>query len=191
MRVGYARTSTAEQLHSFEHQQKTLREQGCDRVFAEHISAKDTDRPEFQAMMTFVRTGDTLVVTKIDRLVRSMADLMQTIGILKERGVALKILDMNLDTGTPTGQLMIGVIGSVAEFERSLMLERQRVGIDRAKELGRYKGRVPTAKRQKHKVLELLRDQKSAREIGETLSISRASVFRIKAELRQGGAKWG
>ena len=98
------------------------------------------------AALEYVREGDTFVVTKLDRLARSVAHLCEIVGELERKGVTLKILDLGMDTGTPTGRLMLTMIGAIAQFEREIMLERQREGIAAAKAEGRYKGRKPTAR---------------------------------------------
>jgi DNA invertase Pin-like site-specific DNA recombinase len=179
MLVGYARTSTVDQEAGLEAQERDLAAAGCERVFAEKVSSVATQRPQLEAALDFVRQGDTLVVAKPDRLARSMADLMTIVGRLKTKKVALRILSMDMDTSTPTGELMLNVLGAVAQFERALMLERQREGIAKAKAEGAYKGRAPTAKRQAAEVLALRAHGKKAPEIAAALGISRASVFAI------------
>lgn len=180
--IGYARTSTVEQMAGLEAQIRDLKAAGCGRIFQEQISSVDTKRPELARCLDFVRDGDVLVVTKLDRLARSMADLMAILAKLKEKGVELRILSLNLDTATPTGKLMLNLMGSIAEFERELMLERQREGIARAKAQGAYKGRAPTARKQTAAIVKLKAEGKRAEEIAETLKVSRASVFRILKE---------
>ena len=117
-------------------------------------------------------------MTKLDRLARSIDDLVSTTRKLKAKGVTLNILAMNLDTSTPTGKLMLNLLGSIAQFERELMLERQREGIARAKAEGKYKGRVPTAMRQAAEVSKLKAEGLKAEDIATRLKTSRASVFR-------------
>ena len=114
-----------------------------------------------------------------------MADLVAITQTLKRKGVGLRILAMNLDTSTPTGKLMVNLLGSIAEFERELMLERQREGIAKAKAEGKYQGRQPTARRKSADVLKLRAEGRSANDIVKALGISRASVFRILAENSQ------
>jgi DNA invertase Pin-like site-specific DNA recombinase len=150
--VGYARTSTVEQEAGLEAQEQDLREAGCDRVFAERVSSVGK-RLQLEAALDYLCEGDVLVITKADRLARSVADLLAIVGKLEAKGVALRVLSMGgqqVDTNTPTGKLMLTMLGAVAEFERALMLERQREGIAKAKGEGRreYKGRAPTARRQ-------------------------------------------
>jgi DNA invertase Pin-like site-specific DNA recombinase len=138
--------------------------------------------------LEFCREGDTLIVTKLDRLARSVSHLWRVVETLQRKGVVLKILNLNLDTATPTGKLMIGLLGCIAEFERSIMLERQRDGIAAAKAQGKYRGRVPTARRKMDAVRRLLEDGMSAAEVAERLYISRASVYRIRAMSKEVGA---
>lgn len=182
--VGYARTSTTDQKAGLEAQLRDLAQAGCTKVFCEELSSVATSRPQLASALEWVREGDVLVVTKLDRLARSVADLVSITATLKSKGVALRILAMNLDTATPTGKLMLNLLGSIAEFERELMLERQREGIAKAKAEGKYQGRQPTAQRQAKEVLRLREEGKSANDIKEALGISRASVFRILAENR-------
>jgi DNA invertase Pin-like site-specific DNA recombinase len=126
-----------------------------------------------------VRDGDTLIVTKLDRMARSVADLVRITEALKDKKVRLRILALNLDTGTPTGKLMLNLLGSIAEFEHELMLERQREGIAKAKAEGKYKGRAPTARRKAADVIRLKAEGRTGDAIAAELGIGRASVFRI------------
>jgi DNA invertase Pin-like site-specific DNA recombinase len=180
--IGYARTSTLDQVAGLEGQLRDLSAAGCTKVFQEQVSSVDTKRPELERVLEYVREGDTLVVTKLDRLARSMANLMDIMGKLRAKGVELKVLALNLDTSTPTGKLMLNLLGSIAEFERDLMLERQREGIAKAKAEGKYQGRAPTAQRKAGDVLKLKAEGKTVPQIVEALGISRASVFRILKE---------
>ncbi|RWP76883.1 MAG: recombinase family protein [Mesorhizobium sp.] len=180
--VGYARTSTTDQKAGLEAQLRDLEQAGCTKVFREEVSSVATNRPQLAAVLEWVREGDTLVVTKLDRLARSVADLVSITAALKAKGAGLRILAMNLDTATPTGKLMLNLLGSIAEFERELMLERQREGIAKAKAEGKYAGRQPTARAKAGEVMRLRADGKSVGDIVAALEISRASVFRIFAE---------
>ncbi|MBD9541734.1 recombinase family protein [Ensifer sp. ENS04] len=177
--IGYARTSTIDQTAGLEAQLRDLTTAGCVKVFQEQVSSVDTKRPELERALDYVRDGDTLVVTKLDRLARSMPNLVDITGKLKAKGVELRVLALNLDTGTPTGKLMLNLMGSIAEFERELMLERQREGIAKAKADGKYQGRAPTAQRKADEVKKLKAEGKTADQIVATLGISRSSVFRI------------
>jgi len=119
------------------------------------------------------------MVTRLDRLARSVADLITIIGRIKTRHASLRILAINLDTETATGKLMISILGSVAEFERDIMLERQREGIAKAKAAGKYKGRAPTALQKADQVMELISQGWKQAEVAEELGVSRSSVQRI------------
>ena len=146
MIVGYARTSTMDQTAGLEAQERELRDAGCDKLFVEQVSSVDVRaRDRLAEALDYVRDGDTLVVTKLDRLARSVAHLLEVLEALTAKGASLRILSMGIDTGTATGKLMLTLLGGVAEFERSIMLERQREGIAKAKAAGKYKGRKPTA----------------------------------------------
>src|SRR6478735_1819625 len=115
-----------------------------------------------------LRRGDVLVVTKLDRLARSMAHLMDLLKVIEAKGASLRILGSDgLDTGTPNGRLMLNVLGSVAQFEREIMLERQREGIAKAKAAGKYKGRAPTAMNKANEALTLLKGGMGATEVAK------------------------
>ncbi|MBX9454303.1 MAG: recombinase family protein [Mesorhizobium sp.] len=177
--IGYARTSTIDQKAGLQAQLRDLEAAGCTKVFREEISSVAAKRPQLEAALEWVREGDVLVVTKLDRLARSVADLVSITETLKGKGVGLRILAMNLDTSTPTGKLMLNLLGSIAEFERELMLERQREGIAKAKAEGKYKGRAPTARAKAEDVLRLKAEGMTGDAIAAELGIGRASVFRI------------
>ena len=178
MKVGYARTSTLEQVAGFEAQIAALRAAGCEKLYQEQISSV-APRRALQEALEFVREGDVLVVTKLDRLARSVAHLGQIVGGLEKRKVGLRVLDLGLDTSTATGQLMLNVLGSVAQFERAMMLERQRDGIAKAKADGKYKGRAPTAMRQAERVRELAAQGMTRKAIAQALNVSERSVYRV------------
>lgn len=177
--IGYARTSTVDQDAGLEAQQRDLRAAGCTKIFSEQLSSVAIVRPQLEAALDYVREGDTLVVTKPDRLARSTADLLGITERLRTNGVTLRILSMQMDTSTPTGKLMLTMLGGIAEFERDLMLERQREGIAKAKADGKYKGRAPTARKKAAEILRLRAEGKTAEAIVKELAVSRSSVFRI------------
>lgn len=178
MKIGYARTSTVEQVAGLEAQERDLKGAGAEKIFSERVSSI-AKREQLEAVLDYCREGDVLLVTKLDRLARSIDDLVAITARLKAKGVTLHVLSMNLDTSTPTGKLMLNLLGSIAQFERELMLERQREGIAKAKAEGKYKGRVPTAQRKAADVAKLRAEGLKAEEIAERLKISRASVFRV------------
>jgi len=183
MKIGYARTSTVEQLAGYEAQLRDLEAAGAEKVFAEQVSSVDIARREhLEAALDFVREGDTLIVTKLDRLARSVAHLLQIVATITKKGAALRILNLALDTSTPTGRMMLTMLGAVAEFEREIMLERQREGIAKAKREKKYKGRAPTARAKSADVLERLAHGEKPAAVAAALKISLRSVFRIKQE---------
>lgn len=184
MLVGYGRTSTVEQQAGLEAQERDLRAVGAERIFTEQVSSI-AKRAQLEAAIDFVRDGDVLLVTKLDRLARSTADLLALVARLQAKGVALRVLSMgasDLDTRTPTGKLMLTMLGAVAEFERALMLERQREGIAKAKGEGKYKGRAPTAQAKAAQVRQLHATGAKPVAIAEKLGISRASVYRLLSD---------
>jgi DNA invertase Pin-like site-specific DNA recombinase len=178
--IGYSRTSTTEQVAGLEAQKRALEAHGCQEIFCEHVSAVQK-RTELDRLLRFIRKGDTLVITKLCRLARSVSDLLKIIEALEEREASLKILDMDLDTRSPTGRLLLHLIGAISEFERSLMIERQRDGISLAKSQGKYRGRAPTARSKSNQVYELDDRGFPAAQIADQLKISRASTYRILA----------
>jgi DNA invertase Pin-like site-specific DNA recombinase len=180
MIVGYARTSTLEQVAGFEAQVRGLTAAGAERVFQEQVSSVAA-RAELDAALDFVREGDVFMVTKLDRLARSVAHLLQIVERLKTMRVALRILEIGLDTSTATGQLLLTMLGAIGEFERRMMLERQREGIAKAKAEGKYRGRAPTARTQAETVRKLAAEGVGAAQIGRRLKMHRASVYRILA----------
>ena len=178
MLIGYARTSTIEQEAGLDAQLRELKKIGCDELFSEMVSSVQR-RDELEKALRFIRKGDTLVVTKLDRLARSIPDLVKIIERIEEKQATLRILAMNLDTSTPTGRLLLNLVGSVAQFEREIMLERQREGILKAKADGKYKGRAATARAKADEVLAMRAKGKRPVDIAESLGIARASVYRI------------
>jgi DNA invertase Pin-like site-specific DNA recombinase len=181
MLIGYARTSTTEQVAGLEAQRRDLEAAGCTRIFSEQVSSV-AQRAQLEAAVDYLRDGDVLIVTKLDRLARSMGDLLQIIKRVEAKGAGLRILAMNLDTGTATGRLILNVLGSVAEWERSMMLERQREGIAKAKAAGKYKGRARTAMAKAGEVEEMLAAGVTPTEIARRLGIGRSSVYRAMRE---------
>ena len=178
MKIGYARTSTLEQKAGLEAQIRQLNEAQCKKVYDEQTSSVG-ERPELAAALDYLRDGDTLVVTKLDRLARSTRHLGELVDLIRAKGAHLQILDLSVDTSTATGKLVLQIIGSIAEFEREMMLERQREGIAKAKEEGRYKGRAPTARAKTDEVLKLAAEGVKPTTIAKQLSIGRSSVYRI------------
>src|SRR5271165_1393715 len=134
-----------------------------------------------QSDLDYVREGDILVVAKLDRLARSVTDLMAILQALERKRVGVRILNLGMDTRTPTGKLMLTVLGAVAQFEREMMLERQREGITKAKSAGKYKGRKPIAAERRQDVLKLAAEGATRTVIASQLGIGEATVYRILA----------
>ena len=178
MIIGYARTSTLEQLAGLEAQVRDLEALGCQRITKEQTSSVGP-RLGLETLIETLRDGDTLVVTKLDRLARSVMNLWEIIGKLQGKGVALRIVNLGIDSSTPTGKLMLNVMGGVAQFEREMMLERQREGIAKAKAEGKYLGRKPTAQLMTNEVKELRAEGLSMQQIADRLGIGKGSVHRI------------
>jgi DNA invertase Pin-like site-specific DNA recombinase len=179
MKIGYARTSTIEQNYSLEDQIEKLEQMGCEKIFSEQVSSVQ-ERPEFQTCIEFAREGDVVVITKLDRFARSITDLWKHITKLEQKGASLHILDLNLDTATPTGRLQITLLGGIAQWEREMMLERQRIGIAKAKADGKYKGRKPTARNMGAEIHKLHTEGKKPSVIAKELNIGVASVYRYR-----------
>jgi DNA invertase Pin-like site-specific DNA recombinase len=180
MIIGYARTSTIEQEAGLEAQQRDLVQAGCEKLFVEQVSSVDRSaRQKLADALEFIREGDTLVVTKLDRLARSVAHLHELLNAIHAKGAYLRILAMNINTETPTGKLLLTIMGGVAEFEREIMFERQREGIAKAKAEGKYKGRKPTDRNIRTKALELVALEVPIKEVSKHLNVSRSTIYRM------------
>ena len=179
MLVGYARVSSTGQ--SLDIQNDALADAGCDKVFAEKVSGRSTkDRVELGNAMDFVREGDTLIVTRLDRLARSVGDLHRIIETLTEKKVAFRCLNQSgVDTDSSTGRLMLAILGAVAQFENDIRRDRQAEGIAKAKAAGKYRGRKPSV--DKNRVRELREEGMGAAAIAREMGIARASVYRALA----------
>ena len=175
--VGYARVSTVGQR--LDAQLGQLQQAGAERIFQEKVSGVKRDRPELQAMLDFIREGDTVIVTKLDRIARSTKHLLDIVDSLQGKGVDFKALNINLDTSTPTGKLMLTMLGAIATFEREMMLEGQSEGIERAKREGKYNGRKATARAKAPEVKKLAQTGMTKQKIADQLNIGIASVYRI------------
>lgn len=182
--VAYARTSTLEQRAGLEAQIAQLKAAGAAKVFSEHVSSVSTVRPKLAEALAYVREHDTFIVSAADRLARNTIDLLNIVDDLTKRGVTVRILNMDLDTSTPTGRLLLSLVASICEAERSWMLERQRHGIAKAKAEGKYRGRAPTAQAKASSVHALNAEGHGVAEIVRRTGVSRASVYRILGESR-------
>jgi DNA invertase Pin-like site-specific DNA recombinase len=178
--VGYARTSTTEQRAGLEAQLRDLQNTGCAKIFQEQVSSIG-ERAQLEAVLQYVREGDTIVVTKLDRLARSARGLNELVDTLERKGVALRILNFGggpVDTRGAAGRLMLNVFAAFAQFELEIMKERQREGIAAAKAAGKYRGRKPTARAKAAEALRLIGEGKRISEVAKILQVGRASVYR-------------
>lgn len=177
---GYARVSSTHQ--DLEVQNEALKAAGCEVVRAEKVSGTSTQgRDELNTLLEFLRPGDTLVVTRIDRLARSLRDLQNIVHDLRQREIDLKVTEQPVDTSTAAGKAFLDMLGVFAEFENSIRKERQMEGIAKAKERGVYKGRPRSISVAEVRQLKE-QEQIGATEIAKRLGISRASVYRVLAE---------
>ena len=181
MKIGYARVSSTGQ--DYQTQLDKLQAAGCEKIFHEKQSGKSAgDRAQLQAALEFARDGDVFVITKLDRLARSMNDMTTIASQLQKRGVGFVVTDQQIDTTTPTGKLLFNILGSLAEFERDLINARCDEGRKAAKAAGVQFGRKPTIDRVK--LLELKQAGMGGTEIAKTMGIGRATVYKILKELR-------
>ena len=181
MLIGIARTSTLEQKAGLEAQLSELEAYGCEKIYQEQVSSV-AEREQLNAALSALRSGDKLVVTKLDRLARSVKHLGEIVETINKADASLVILDMGgtaIDTSNPTGKLILIVMSSVAQFEREMMLERQREGIAKAKAEGKYKGRKPTARAKTEMVLLAKKQGLPPTQIIRDLGISKTSYYRI------------
>lgn len=179
---GYARTSTVEQVAGLADQVAKLKAAGCtdQSIYQEQISSvKMADRVEFAKVLSKLKKGDVLVFTSLSRVARSMIHMIEIEAAVSAAGASIRILDMNVDTSTPNGRLTFNLFGSIAQFERENMLERQKVGIAAAKAEGKYTGRAPTAQAKSAKVLSLHAKGVTKQDIAAACDIGIASVYRI------------
>lgn len=180
--VGYARTSTTDQIAGLEAQQRDLKAFGCEPIASEQVSSVQ-DRQGLNAVLASLQCGDTFVVTKLDRLARSTQQLLTIVADFERRGVYLVVLSMGgekIDSRSATGKLMLTMFAAVAEFERNILLERQLEGIAKGHRDGKYKGREPTARRQADSVMRQVSAGLSEDEVAAAHGISARSVRRIK-----------
>jgi len=191
MLIGYCRTSTVSQVYGLESQTQELIAAGCERIFSEQVSSVGK-REQLELALGFAREGDTLIVTRADRLSRGVADLLGIIDRLEKRGVALRIMSFGggvLDTANATSKLILTVLAATAAWEREVGRERQLEGIRKAKAAGKFVGRQPVVRRKGTQIMELHQQGMAAAAIAKQLGISRASTYRIIGEMSSGKAK--
>lgn len=178
--IAYARVSTTDQ--NLETQLDQLHSACADKIFKEKISGVKRNQPQLNEMLNYVREGDSVVITKLDRIARSTKHLLEIVELIQGKGVEFRVLNINLDTSTPTGKLMLTMLGAIATFEREMMLERQAEGIAKAKTDGKDKGRKPTARAKSKEIMELAASGMTKQAIADQLEIGVASVYRILAK---------
>ena len=182
--IGYARVSTSDQTTDL--QIDALTSAGCEKIFSDEISGSTTVRPGLDQCLEYVRTGDVLVVWKLDRLGRSIQHLIDLVNMLKERGVGFRSVTEAIDTSTSGGQLVFHIFAALAQFERSIIKERVNAGLAAARKRGRVGGRPKVITDPKATAIKALVGQGlTSGEICESLGISRASYFRHKAKEKQ------
>lgn len=180
MRVGYARVSTTDQ--SLAVQMDELAAQRCERIFEDKASGTNTNRPGLTELLAFVREGDTVIVSRLDRFARSLADLFQLLQALADKGVSFQCVHQSIDTDSSTGRLTLAILGAVAEFENDLRRERQREGIAQAKAKGVYKGRRGVIDAQRAR--QLASEGMGPSAIAKQLGCHRQSVYRLLGSYR-------
>lgn len=177
MMIGYARVSTQDQ--NLDLQTEALTRAGCEKIYEDKISGVRTERPGLVRTLEMLREGDTLVVWKLDRLVRSVKQLVDMVGELHKLGIQFKSLTDAIDTGTPAGRFFFHVMASLAEMERELIIERTRAGLDAAKRLGRKGGRKPKMTSSKiESAKKLLASGIPPRDVAKNLGVSVSTLYR-------------
>lgn len=185
MRIGYARVSTQDQ--DTQAQISALKAAGCEMVFQEKASGGRWDRPELHRLLSQLRKGDVVVVWKLDRLSRSLKDLLLTLEKIEEAGANFQSLTEAIDTASPAGRMMMQIVGSFAEFERAMLRERTKSGLDTARKDGRVGGRRPklTPQQQKEIVALVTSDQKTGADAARLFRVHPSTVVRLLAKHRQ------
>ena len=180
-RIGYARVSTADQ--DLAPQLDVLRAKGCEPIYSEHASGKHADRPELAQAMKALRAGDTLVVWRLDRLGRSLPDLIATVNELASRGIAFESVTEAIDTTTASGKLVFNIFASLADFERHLIGERTRAGLAAGRARGRMGGRPPALTSRQLREARLLLTDPDVTAVAERYGVSRTTLYKGLREL--------
>jgi len=186
LKIGYARVSTG--LQNLNLQEDRLNAYGCEKIFSDHISGSKSKRPGLDKAIEFARSGDTIVVWRLDRLGRNMEDLITLVNELNERGVSFHSLEENItmDKSSSTGQLLFHLFAAFAEFERNLILERSSAGRIAARARGRYGGRPEKLSNQDLNLLKTLYDNgTSIKTIAEQWQVSRTTIYRYLNKLEE------
>ena len=179
MLLGYARVSTADQ--SLDAQTDALKAAGVERIYEEKKTGKSRERRQLEKLLEQLREGDVVVVTKYDRLARSLRDLIDIVEVIRERGAGFRSIGEDIDTTTPTGRLIFHVFGSIAEFERERIVERTKEGLAAARKRGRVGGRRPALNPEQKDAVRRMRDDEgmSVSEIARLFGVSRQTVMRV------------
>lgn len=175
--IGYARVSTNEQDTSIQVEQ--LQTAGCERIFHEKASGSSKNRDQLNEMLSYIRKGDTLVVTRIDRLARSLRDLQNLVHDFQQKGVAVKATEQPIDTSTAAGKAFLSMLGVFAEFETNIRKERQMEGIAKAKTKGVYKGRDRLSSAVRDKIRKFYSEGVKPVDIVKQLGVGRTSVYNV------------
>lgn len=184
MKIGYCRVSTKSQYESLGTQRELLAQKGCNRFFDDIASGARASRPGLAEALKFARPGDILMVTRLDRLGRSVLDTLRTVEKLDQQGIVVQALDTNLDTSTPTGRLMLNLMATLAQYERDLLAERTKEGLAHARAQGRVGGRPRKLdEAQRSAALSSLGAGMSENEVARAFGVSRPTISRLKAEL--------
>ncbi|MEL6244583.1 MAG: recombinase family protein [Pseudomonadota bacterium] len=188
MNLGYARVSTDDQATAA--QLDALRVAGCERVFEERVSGGRWDRPELHRMLDQLRQGDVVIVWKLDRLSRSLKDLLSIMEKIDAAGAGFRSLTEAIDTTTPAGRMMMQIVGVFAEFEREMIRERTRAGLERARKKGRHPGRKPKlSDEQRQEVRDMVRSGKRTEaEAARLFGVHRSTISRVMREASDAAA---
>ena len=178
MKIGYARVSTDDQ--SLDSQIDDLKKEGCEDIYFEKVSGAKSDRPELTKALSYLRPGDTLVVWKLDRLGRTLKQLIELVSDFKEKGIHFKSIKDAIDTSSATGTFFFHVMGAFAELERAMIIERTRAGLSAARSRGRFGGRPEIHKESKKEIAYkmYMENEKTVAEIADDLEMSRMTVYR-------------
>lgn len=190
MKIGYSRVSTARQGQSLETQREALLDAGCDaqHLYSDTISGTKWDRPGLSEALEYMRPGDTLVVTRLDRLGRNLRETVTTIADLAQRDINIQVLEPSLDTSRPADKVVVNVMASLAEWERELLIERTREGVAHARAQGRVAGPKPKlSPEQARQALQLLAGGESVASVARSFNVSRQTLYRAIERERQTG----
>jgi DNA invertase Pin-like site-specific DNA recombinase len=179
MKIGYSRVSTQEQKNDL--QIDALNIEGCDKIFEDKASGAQRDRPELKSALEYARAGDVIVVWKLDRLARSLKQLIETVEDLEKRGIGFKSITESIDTSTSGGKLIFHIFASLAEFERNIISERTRAGLEAAKSRGRTGGRPSKLSPEDIEVAKTLlkNPEITAKEVAKRMGVSFATLYRL------------